>query len=158
MTLPYFGELDLTSLNDYYTVNTEFDGHQIQLALSFNNKTIDSSHMELVKAFIEKMEKFDKQNKIEIDKDFNSGDYVQYFMENVLEGFELVQPTHPITDPVELLFNSMHLVKLGLFPDHEHTFAIFHYVISTGLEGVSDYMVVIYTDKEGEIAFMSTES
>ena len=51
--------------------------------------------------------------------------------------------------------NSLRLVRVGLFPDSEDRFAIFDYSIGRNL---TQYLVVINTDENGNLDYMTMES
>ena len=55
-TLPHFGNLPTENLEEYYDVDIEFNGNQIQIDLNFETKTIDTLTMDKVKNFIESID------------------------------------------------------------------------------------------------------
>lgn len=162
-TLPHFGNLVTDNLEEYYDVNIEFDGNEIQIDLNFENKTIDTITMDKVKNFIENIEKCDKLNKTYILNDYNNedGDTIKSYLEHHLEEVEkeelsnLINFDDKTTEPELQLLKKLKLVRVGLYPDNEDTFAIFDYSIG---EEITNYLVVINTDEQGQLDYMTMES
>ncbi len=162
-TLPHFGEINLTSLKEYYDVDIEFRDGEIQIDLNFTDSTIDIQTMEIVKKFIDDIDKFDKQNKIYIDEDYNDeeGETVKSYMEHHLEEIEkselsdLIDFDNEKIEPEKQLLSALKLVRCGLYPHDEGNFAIFDYTIGREL---TDYLVVINLNKEGDFNYMTMES
>lgn len=162
-TLPYFGKLQTDNLDEYYNVEIEFDGNTIQIDLNFENKTLEEARLNKVKSFIQNIEKFDKLNKTYILNDYNDedGDTVKFYLEHHLEEVDkdklstIINFEDTTIEPENQLLTQLKLVRLGLYPDSEETFAIFDY--SIGSE-ITNYLVVINTDQNGQLDYMSMES
>lgn len=161
-TLPYFGKFDADSLEEYYNVDIDFNGNQCQIDLNFENTKIDTSRLDLVKSFIENLEQIDKQNKVYIDQDFNDKDadtvktYLEHHLEEVDEEelAELIDTNDKTKEPIKQLMDKLHLVRVGLYPDSEDQFAIFDYSIG---QEITQYLVVININKNGELDYMTME-
>lgn len=162
-TLPYFGKLQTDNLEEYYNVEIEFDGNTIQIDLNFENKTLEEARLNKVKSFIQNIEKFDKLNKTYILNDYNDedGDTVKFYLEHHLEEVgedelsTIIDFEDTTTEPENQLLTKLKLVRMGLYPDSEETFAIFDYSIGPEL---TNYLVVINTDENGQLDYMSMES
>ena len=162
-TLPFFGRLDPGSLEEYYDVDIDFKGTQIQVDLNFENKIIEPKRLETVKYFIENIRIYDLNNKGYIDKDYHdeAGDTVKFYLEHQLEelGEEelavLVGRGTKTSEHEKLLLKKLHLVRVGLYPDSAEQFAIFDYSIGKEL---TNYLVVINTDENGNLDYMTMES
>ncbi|REC44533.1 DUF2004 domain-containing protein [Chryseobacterium sp. 5_R23647] len=162
-TLPHFGNLATENLEEYYTVNIEFDGAEIEIDLNFENKTFDTITMDKVKNFIENIEKYNKLNKTYILNDYNDedGDTVKSYLEHHLDEVEKEELSNLINfddktiEPELQLLKNLKLVRVGLYPDNEDNFAIFDY--SIGVE-ITNYLVVINTDEHGQLDYMTMES
>ncbi|MDQ0638176.1 hypothetical protein QF042_001741 [Pedobacter sp. W3I1] len=161
--LPYFGNLPTENLEEYYDVDIELNGNEIQVDLNFENQTVDILILDKVKNFIEKLEKFDKLNKTYILNDYNDedGDTVKFYIEHHLEEVDkeeltkLVNFDDTITEPEQQLLSKLKLVRVGLYPDNEDNFAIFDYSIG---KDITNYLVVINTDENGQLDYMTMES
>lgn len=162
-TLPHFGQLDLTNLDEFYNVNMEFNGQEIQIDLNFENKSIDTKSLDIAKKFILNIADFDKKNKKYIEKDYADEDsdtvktYVEHHLEEVdkAELTGLVDFENKKMSPEQQLVKALRLVRLGLYPDSEDQFAIFDYSIGQEL---TQYLVVINTDQNGKLDYMTMES
>ena len=161
--LPYFGNLPTENLEEYYDVDIELNGNEIQVDLNFENQTVDTLILDKVKNFIEKVEKFDKLNKTYILNDYNDedGDTVKFYLEHHLEEVDkeeltkLVNFDDTIIEPEQQLLSKLKLVRVGLYPDNEDNFAIFDYSIG---KDITNYLVVINTDENGQLDYMTMES
>ncbi|REG88536.1 DUF2004 domain-containing protein [Flavobacterium aquicola] len=162
-TLPHFGKLPIGNLEEYYDVDIEFNGNEIQIDLNFEDKIIDTPTMDKVKNFIGNIDKFDKLNKTYIHSDYSDedGDTVKFYLEHHLEEISkdeistLINFDDSSTEPEQQLLTKLKLVRVGLYPHDEDNFAIFDYTIGREL---TDYLVVIKTDENGELDYMTMES
>lgn len=162
-TLPHFGQLATENLEEYYDVDIVFNGNEIQIDLNFENKAIDIATMDKVKNFIENIEKFDILNKTYILDDYNDeeGDTVKFYLEDHLEEIgkdELSTLINFDDTTIELeqqLLAKLKLVRVGLYPESEDNFAIFDYSIG---QDITNYLVVINTDENGQLEYMTMES
>ena len=161
--LPHFGKLPTENLEEYYDVDIDFKGNQIQIDLNFDSKTIDASTFEKIKKVIENIEKFDEQNKKYILQDYNDeeGDTVKFYLEHHLDEVEkeelsaLINFDDTANEPEKQLLNKLKMVRVGLYPNDKDNFAIFDYSIG---QEITNYLVVINTDENGALDFMSMES
>lgn len=161
--LPYFGILDSLLLEEYYDAEVDFNGRNIQIDLNFENGSIEKSKLEAAKQFIENIRIYDLNNQKYIQTDFENkeGDTVKFYLDNQIEELaeddlaELIGSNTKSADQPKLLLKKLHLVRVGLYPDSEGQFAIFDYTIGKDL---TDYLVVINTDENGNLDYMTMES
>ena len=162
-SLPYFGELDSKNLEEYYDVDIDFNGQKTQIDLNFENNSIDTKRLDIVKQFIENISEFDKKNKKYIEEDYADADngtvktYVEHRLEEIGkdELSNLVDFDNKATNPEIQLINSLRLVRVGLYPDNEDQFAVFDYSIGKEL---TQYLVVININEKGYLDYMTMES
>jgi hypothetical protein len=162
-TLPHFGNLPLANLEEYYDVELEFNGNRIRIDLNFENKTIDITTMGKIKNILENLDQFDKLNHTYMLDDYNDedGDTVKFYLQHHLEEVgedelsNLINLDDSTIEPEQQLLTKLKLVRVGLYPDGDDNFAIFDYSIG---EEVTNYLVVINTDENGELDYMSMES
>jgi len=162
-TLPHFGAIDIDNLEEYYLVTIESNGKTIHLDLNFEEQSIDTDTLEDIKTFIERIDAIDKINAKHLANDFHDedGETVKLYMEHHLEELDqsqlstLVNFEDTKTDPALQLLSKLNLVRIGIYPQSEDFFASFDY--SIGLD-LTDYLVVIYTDKNGGVEDMVMES
>lgn len=162
-SLPYFGDLDPKDLEEYYEVEIDFEGQELQIDLNFEDDSIDVKRLDVVKKFMENIPNWDKKNKQYIEEDYASeeGDTVREYIEHHLEeiGKEELSKSMDLGGPEEdthkQLIKSLRLVRVGLYPDKEGDFAVFDYSIGPEL---TQYLVVINTDENGNLDYMTLES
>ena len=163
ITIPHFGPLDPASLDDYYDTEIDYNGMQIQIDLNFGSKTIDPKRLETVKAFIDNIRVHDINNKKYIDNDYNDndGDTVKFYLEHHLEELgenelaALIDLNSKSTEHQKQLKNKLHLVRVGIYPEGEDQFATFDYSIG---QDITNYLIVIDTDENGNLVYMTMES
>lgn len=160
---PYFGKLQMDNLEEYYDVNIDYGDSEIQIELTFENKTIETYIMDKTKNLIENISKFDKQNQIYIFNDYNNsdGDTVKAYLQHHLEVVDKVELSRIInfedttTKPEKQLLAKLKLVRVAIYPEDEDNFAVFDYSIG---QDITDYLVVINTDADGKLDYMAMES
>ena len=159
--LPHFGVIDPTNLDEYYDVDIDFNNKEIQIDLNFESKTITVERLEILRHFIENIRIHDINNKKHIENDFSDGDTVQEYLENHIEELatddlaQLIGSNIKTVDQPKLLLKKLHLIRVGLYPDSKEQFAIFDY--SLGQE-LTNYLVVINTDENGNLDYITMES
>ena len=161
--LPHFGILDTAALDEYYDVIIDFNGTPIQLDLNFGTKTIDPKKLEMVQHFIDNIRIYDLNNKGYINDDYTDedGDTVKFYLQHHLEelGTEelatLIGPGTKSADYEKQLLKKLHLVRVGIYPEGEDQFAIFDYSLGQDL---TNYLVVIFTDENGNLDYITMES
>jgi len=163
ITIPHFGPIDPASLDEYYDTEIDFNGTQLQIDLNFGSKTIDPKRLETVKAFIDNIRIHDINNKKYIDNDYNDedGETVKFYLEHHLEELAenelsaLIDLNSKSTEHLKQLKNKLHLIRVGIYPEGEDQFATFDYSIG---QDITNYLVVIDTDENGNLVYMTMES
>lgn len=161
--IPHFGRLDPSSLAEYYDVEIDFNQRRIQLDLNFDNKLVEPESWDKIKNFIENIRIYDLNNKAYINNDYNDeeGDTVKTYLQHHLEelGKEelsgLIDMNSKSTGHEKQLLKKLQLVRVGIYPDSEDQFAVFDY--SLGRE-ITNYLVVIATDHNGNLEYITMES
>ncbi|MDB5202361.1 MAG: hypothetical protein JWQ27_1770 [Ferruginibacter sp.] len=161
--LPHFGAIDTDALDEYYDAVIEFNGHELQLDLNFETKAIDASRLETMKRFIENIRIYDGNNKGYIQKDYADDDgdtvkpYLQHHLDELAEDDleDLLLPGSKLETHEKQLLTKLHLIRVGLYPQSEDMFASFDY--SLGAE-LTNYVIVIDTDENGNLNYMTMES
>jgi len=163
LRLPHFGILDTVALDDYYDTEFEYNKTEVQLQLNFDNKSIDIQRLETVKHFIDNIRIHDLNNRKRLEKDYEDKDgaTVKIYIENELDQLAeddlaaLLGPTTKASDIPRLLLQKLHLVRVGLYPDNEDQFATFDYSLNPE---VTNQLVVLFTDANGNLDYMTIES
>ncbi|MES2287824.1 MAG: DUF2004 domain-containing protein [Bacteroidota bacterium] len=165
-TLPFFGQISLASLEEYYDVDIELNGDKLQIDLNFETKTLDQNQFDTIKSFIENIEKFDKQNKIYIDINSKNAensvvrDYLEYHLEEVDADdlATIIDFDNKTTSPENQLLSKLKLVRVGIYPDQKvesSCLAVFDYTISSE---ISDQLLVVNTNTNGKLDHLTWES
>lgn len=163
--LPYFGEIDIEALLDYYNINTSFNNKQVSLDINFLNTSISEAVYERINAFLDNIREFNNQNKSIIERNFKEGgevvDYIQFHLEELSEEelASIIDNNNPRTREEQIL-NKLRLVRIGLYPDGKYEtsyFAVFDYSIE--IDGdPSNQLVVVKTNERGELDHVTWES
>ena len=169
-----FGQIDLISLNEYYDAIIELDHKKIHIDINFGSTTIEKAEMDNIKNFIEGIDKFDKQNKGYIEKDFNNekGTTVKEYIDFHMEEFEkdklaqLIDYDNKEIAAEKQLLNKLTLERVGLYPDGKYDtkyFAVFDYtfegnVFIEGKRTITDQIIVVKTDNKGNLDHLAWES
>jgi hypothetical protein len=162
--LPHFGDIDIDKLDEYYDASFELNGREVRLDMNSDETSIDIKRMDEIKAFIEKIADFDKQNKELIEQDYNDPDadtvklYVSHHLKEVPgdEFGDRIDFNNKNISPELQFMKALQLVRVGLYPNDENNkFAIFDYSIGQDL---TQYIVVIGTDNKGTPNHITMES
>jgi hypothetical protein len=162
-TMPYFGQLNLESLQEYYSTEFDFNNTIIEIDLNFESKSVDLETMTAAKAIIEKLPELDQQNKVYINRDYNDedGDSARFYLDFHLEeiGTQKLAALLGLNSEAEelekLLLANLHLVRVGLYPNSEEIFAVFDYSLGRKL---TNYIIVVNLDRESELDYITVES
>lgn len=161
--LPHFGMLDASSVEEYYDAAVNYNNTEIQIDLNFESTSVDIQKLETVKHFIDNIRIHDLSNRKHIEKDFDDdgSDTVKFYIENHLEVLaedtiaSLIGSHTRIAEQPRLLLKKLHLIRVGLYPNKADQFATFDYSISSE---ITDQLVVVFTDENGNLDYMTTES
>ncbi len=159
--LPYFENIDLDSIEDYYSVDIEFQGYTIQLDLNFEKDSSDKSSIDLVNGFIENLADYSTKAHNAIINDFKTDETVREYIEHHLEDIDideldiLLIDTDKTLSTEEQLMSKFRLERVGFYPEDENDFAIFDYTIG---RHVTNYLIVIKFDSNGSIVDLTMES
>jgi hypothetical protein len=165
-SLPYFKELDLSTLEEYYCVETILKTGKISIDINFEGKSTNESTYKDIRNFLENINKFSEHNKLLIENDFKengeASDYINFYFEE-LEQDELSRiidiEDNNISKEKKLL-NKLRLVRIGLYPDGKYDtdyFGVFDY--SMDIDGEpSNQLLTVKTNTEGELQHITWES
>jgi hypothetical protein len=161
--LPYFGQVDLTNLEDDYRVVSEISKSDIRLDLNFKNKIIAPLKADSIKAFLQNIETLDKQNKVIIEDDFKkegeTSNYINFYLEE-LEEEELIRVAGVGEGLAVRLLDKLKLIRVGCYPDNKYGtayFGVFDYSIDIDGEPC-EQLLVIKTDEHGNLMEVTWES
>ncbi|MBS1743493.1 MAG: DUF2004 domain-containing protein [Bacteroidetes bacterium] len=161
--LPYFGQLDTDSLDEYYDSSITINGLEINVDLNFDLVSIEPTRLEIAKRFLEQVTDFDFKNRKYIADDFNNenADTVKTYIKSHLEEMgedelnELLDAGDKKTSNELQMLKKIKLVRLGLYPGEREQFAVFDY--SIGKE-YTQYLVVVVVNEDGNMEYLTMES
>jgi hypothetical protein len=164
---PYFGEININNLEEYYSSNFEMNNNTIRTDLNFGNKKIEKYGIAKIEGFLKNVNNFDDTNKVYIEKNFNeeSGEaleYINFYLEEFDENelSKLIDlDNENIPKNIQLL-NKLKLIRIGLYPDRKYGteyFATFDYSIEIGGE-FCNQLLVVNTDEKGNLHDITWES
>lgn len=162
-TFPFFGEININNLEEYYSVNFEFKNETITVDLNFENKKIEKFRIEQIISFLENVNDFDNSNRVCIEKDFIEEGITSDFINSYIKEFE--QDDLPIkmglcgqnaSTDFELL-KQLKLVRIGIYPDGKYGvdfFTTFDYSIDVDGDPCNQ-LLVVNTGKKGKLRKIS---
>ena len=160
--LPYFGKLATENLEEYYVINFPYKEDFLQIDLNFDNRIIDIKILDKIKNFIERIDQFDKMNRIQIDKDYSEDgevkEFVNFHIEEIEEELLKLNIISDGENKETQFLSNMKLVRIGLYPDGKYgsdNFAVFDYTVNQDL---TNQLIVVNTDENGVFDHISWES
>lgn len=160
MKLPYFEELNLTKLEDYYSIDTELEGRQIQIDLNFDHTFIEESRLLRVNAILEKLPEFVGKLNAFIREDLKTGNDVQEYLDFHLDELDeellsLLSKADQSLKKDQQLLSILKLRRIGFYPDEEETFTVSDFEID---QEISQYVLVVNTTEDQELHYITMES
>jgi len=180
--VPYFGELDLEQLEDYYEIEIEILGNNIQLDLNFDNAKVEMNKLHLICENLKNLDKLNNQNKIEIRSDFKKNGEVTHYIDNALESLNLKEQNDIINNisksksdegflskttlilrdlfvskqsSKNTFLEAIKLKRIGFYPDVENAGIVSDYTLS---REHLDELVVVFRKLDGTFDGISIES
>ena len=165
MDIKYFKNVVFNS--DYLETIIELQNREIQLDINTDAVLGKDSWVKEYEEYISKLETFKEKIDKEIIKDFeNNGvtkEWVDYHSEELMESIE-DNGTLDSCDknlPIDRqILSALKLNRIGIYPEYENIdgeeyYAIWDYILD---DEISDQILVIVTDKNGEIVNITWES
>ena len=165
MDIKYFKNVDFNS--EYLETTIEFQNRKIPLDINSDAVLGKNNWVKEYEEYISKLETFKEKIDKEIIKDFeNNGitkEWVDYHSEELIESIE-ENGTLDSCDknlPIDRqILSALKLNRIGIYPEYENIegeeyYAIWDYILD---DEISDEILVIVTDKNGEIVDITWES
>jgi ubiquitin C-terminal hydrolase len=145
MKLHYFEELNPNKLEDYYSIDIEFEAESRLLKVN----TI----LEKLPEFVGKVNGFIQDN-------FKTGNDVQEFLDFHLDEVDeelafLLSKTDQSLKKDEQLLSILTLKRIGFYPDEDETFTVSDFGIG---QDISQYVLVVNTTEDQELHYITMES
>ncbi|NCD68487.1 DUF2004 domain-containing protein [Mucilaginibacter agri] len=160
LNLPFFGDLNSESLQDYYDKDVIFGSAKIQLDLNFYETSIDEDKLSILKQYLNDLEKVVELAKKEINSDFKGGENVVEFLEHhidVLDETELeaiIDTKDKSLSVEQRLLSALKLMRIGFYPEDDD-FAIFDFTLG---EEISQYLLVVKFNNQMQLQEITMES
>jgi hypothetical protein len=160
MHLPYFKEIDISMLKDYYEVDIEFEEKKLQIDLNFEKESIVEKEMDPVVSILENLNEAILKILNYIQLDFKNGDEVNEFINFHLEELSeeelkgLFTNANSNLSKEEQFLSVIRLKRISLYPEEE-IFAIFDFSID---DEVSQYLLVVKVNAQIELDHITMES
>lgn len=165
-SLPYFGNIENDSVDEYYQVNARIGEREVQLDINFEEKTADETVMKKIEKFLESIEQIDRENQKHYRQDFKrkgeTAEYIEFYLEELTEEelAGLVDRKQNLKNQRMQLLNQLELIRVGMYPDEGQEigyFGVFDYSIK--IEGeYCNQLLVVKTKDTGELDHITWES
>lgn len=159
MDIKYFKNVDFNT--DYLETTIEFQNREIELDINTDVVLGKDSWVKEYEEYISKLEIFKEKIDKEIVEDFeNDGitkEWVDFHLEELGEAIEEERLLERCDKKLSLDRQVLSIIKLrriGIYPEYED-YAIWDYILD---DEISDEILVIVTDKNGEIIDITWES
>ena len=159
MDIKYFKNVDFNS--DYFETTIEFQNREIQLDINSDAVLGENNWVKEYEEYISKLETFKEKIDKEIIKNFeNNGltkEWVNFHLEELGEAIEeegLLKECNKKLSLDRQVLSIIKLRRIGIYPEYED-YAIWDYILD---DEISDEILVIVTDKDGEIVDITWES
>ena len=161
--IPYFTDIDFNDLDGIYDITIPFDNREISIDLNFDSESVDQFIIDKISDFLGKLPAYHAFNLQIIEDDYADGDtvsdYLQFHLKHMSEAEinTLIDVNNDAISKEEQLIKSLHLVRIGLYPEQEKGdyFAIFDYSFGKHLTG---HVVVISLQEDGSFDHITMES
>lgn len=157
-TLPYFGSIDSDALENSYDTEIRLAGFDIILDLNFADKRIELTSLPILKRYLENLDEHLLKTREFINENYSDEDAkngVRFYFEFHKEETEIDELGVNGTDDLdEQLLKKIYPVRIGLYPDN-HQFAVYDYTFG---KDFTNYILVITTDEDGDLSYITVES
>lgn len=161
MKIPFFGDVNLESLQNTYRLTTDFDGRKLDLDLNFENTSIAEDNLNLITKILDNLREWVGKAEKFINNEFQTGsevdDYIDFHIEELFdEDLEKLLKDADKTMPrKERLLSILKLERIGFYPEDARHYAIFDFVTD---REISDNLLVVKLNKNGELDLITMES
>lgn len=159
MDIKYFKNVDFNT--DYLETTIEFQNREIELDINTDVVLGKDSWVKEYEEYISKLEVFKEKIDKEIVEDFeNEGitkEWIDFHLEELGEAIEeegLLKECDKKLSLDRQVLSIIKLRRIGIYPEYED-YAIWDYILD---DEISDEILVIVTDKNGEIVDITWES
>lgn len=159
MDIKYFKDVDFNT--DYLDTTIEFQGREIELDINTDEVLGKNSWVKEYEEYISKLEIFKEKIDKEIIKDFEDNgttkEWIDFHLEELGEAIKengLLDNCDKNLSLDRQLLSMLKIRRIGIYPEYED-YAIWDYIFN---DEISDEILVIVTDKNGNIIDITWES
>lgn len=160
INIPYFGDIDPSTIQDYYETTIVLDNRTIKLDLNFKGTTIEADNIYKLHGFLEEIsillttvKEFIYANRddgevqffIDFHKEELIGEELDFILENADKSLSTSQQILSVTQ----------LRRIGFYPEQDNYFAIFDFGVD---ENISQYLLVVIMNSDKTINHVAIES
>lgn len=162
--IPYFGTIDLNNLEEEYYTEVSILDYTITIDINFKKTSISTMVADKITHLLQNIVTQDQKNKVFLEENYKDKTdetykYIQEHFDLLGEDFFNAIGVDRTSENRSMEFLSkMKLIRIGLYPDRKYDsmhFAIFDY--TTDRE-YTNQLLVINTDADGNIDYVSWES
>ena len=162
-TIKKFEHVDIGNLKNGFSMVDSINGEEVAITLTLLNSKISNKQLTAINNFIENLAAIAAQNIKYINEDFNGTkvgvvkEYIQHHLSEIPheELNKLIGSHDEIKESEKRLLSILKLKRVNIESDKEEVNAIFDYTIGTEL---TQYLIVVKTDREGNVIDLSVES
>lgn len=160
-TIPYFGEIELDNLNDYYEADYSYLGKSIAIDLNFEDISIDESDLEPTIAALNGLNKLIETGYAELTKSYQTNGPVKQYINRHMSGLnpeELAElfDTAPEGLNKELkMMSHLKLRRIGFYPEDTIGLVTMDFTIGYNL---TDYVIAINFNNRLQFEDIALES
>lgn len=161
MKIPFFGDVDIESLQNCYRIEIDFNGRKLDLDLNFESSSLDKDKLNLIIKILENLKEWSEKTKEFIKKEFQTGsevdDYIEFHLEELFEEDleKLLKTADKEITQKEQLLSVLKLERIGFYPEDTRHYAIFDFVTD---REISDNLLVVKLNEKGELDLITMES
>jgi hypothetical protein len=161
-TLPYFGSIDSNALESSYDTEVRIAGQDIRLDLNFAEKSMELSSLSILNKYLDNLEEHLAKTKDYIKDNYHDEDaedgirfYFEFHKDEFgEEKFNDQFGINSVDNMDEQLLSKLTPVRIGIYPGHLD-FAVYDYTVG---EDLTNYIAVVKTDEDGDLANVTVES
>ncbi len=149
--LPFFGTVDIENITDkqsYFSI--DFQGREITLGW-YAEEEIDEEYFQLAQSILTDLEKFDKENRVLLEKEFENKedttvyDFLEFHLEEMSEELlDIIDKNATKSENLHKLLQALDLCGIAFHDDE----IVPDYVLKERF--FSDQVLGIYTNKKGK--------
>lgn len=159
-SFPFFNELDIKSIEDYYDIDIEFHGKKVSIDLNFEVDSVKMEDLNVTKNILENIESFYQTAHAAILAEVGQEGSVDYYINEVSNEMdeecleEILENADKTLDIKEQILSKIYLKRVGIY-SQELNKVILDFTIS---QDYWDDLIVVWMFSNGQIDAIGIES